>query len=302
VVWARSRGRKTADVAGGAAARTNPSGAGGADASPGAASGATQSLTGPSLQAARLYGDDVRGYDDSTYGEAMADVYDDWYPFADTDAAVAALGRLADGGPVLELGVGTGRLALPLAAEGLIVHGVDASPRMLERLRSKPGGDAVHTHLGDMAADLPAGPFRLAVIAVNTLFNLVTVEAQQRAFDEVAKRLLPGGRFVVEAFVPGDDRARESVTVRSLAADHVVLNVSVSDPVAQTASGHFVELRDGEPVRLRPFHVRYATPDQLDAMAALAGLVLEARWADWSGTAFTVDSPQHISVYARPVT
>lgn len=234
------------------------------------------------------------------YGDAMADVYDDWYAFADTDATVTRLAGLAGGGPVLELGVGTGRLALPLAALGLEVHGLDGSARMLERLRAKPGSERLHLHEGDMAGPLPLGPFRLVVVAVNTLFNLPSAADQQRAFTAVAGVLAPGGVFVVEAFVPADGGPRSSVTVRSVGPDHVVLFASTSDPVAQTATGHFVELRDGEPVRLRPSFVRYAGPGELDAMAAAAGLVLAERHAGWSGQAFDADSAEHVSVYRRP--
>lgn len=242
----------------------------------------------------------MRGYDEASYGEGMADVYDEWYEFPDTSATVARLVALAGGGRVLELGAGTGRLALPLAAAGLEVHALDASPRMLDRLRTKPGGETVHVHLGGMAGDLPPGPFDLVFVAVNTLFNVVTEEEQRRLFVSVAGRLAPGGRFVVEAFVPADDGGRESVSVRSMGPDHVVLTIAVSDPVRQTAAGHFVELRDGEPVRLRPYQVRYATPPQLDAMAAAAGLHVEARHAGWRGEPFTTDSPNRVTTYRHP--
>ena len=145
---------------------------------------------------------------------------------------MARLAVLAGAGPVLELGVGTGRLALPLAATGLEVHGIDTSPSMLDRLRAKgeatgPGPGRVEGLLGDMASDLPAGPFRLVFAAYNTLFNLRTLAEQEACFRAVAARLAPAGRFVVEAFVPDDPpRSGTSVDVRELAVDRVVLAVA----------------------------------------------------------------------------
>jgi SAM-dependent methyltransferase len=243
----------------------------------------------------------VRGYEASSYGDGIADVYDEWYPSDDATAgAVDRLTELAGAGPVLELGVGTGRLAIPLAARGIEVHGVDASPAMVERLGSKPGGDRVHLVTGDMVDALPAGPFSLVFVAINTFFNLVTQEAQQRCFDAVAERLEPGGRFALEVFVPADPpREGGFVDVRSIEAARVVLTVSQSDPATQVTTGQFVDLVHGEPVRLRPFQIRWATPAQLDAMAAAAGLELEQRTAGWLGEPFGPDSAVHLSIYRR---
>jgi SAM-dependent methyltransferase len=246
----------------------------------------------------------VQGYGPASYGDGMADVYDQWYPgTADTGHAVERLADLAAGGPVLELGVGTGRLALPLAARGFEVHGVDASDAMLQRLRSKDPASAVRAVVADMGvpSGWPPGPFALVVVAVNTLFNVTTAAGQAACLTGAAERLVPGGRLVVEAFVPADSRpAGPALSVRTVAHDAVVLLASSTDPVAQEVVGHFVELRDGEPVRLRPWHVRWATPTQLDDLAAAAGLVLEHRWAGWRGEPFGPDSPTHVSVYRRP--
>jgi SAM-dependent methyltransferase len=241
----------------------------------------------------------VRDYDAATYGDGMADVYDDWYADLEVDEPVAALAALAGDGPVLELGVGTGRLALPLAARGLSVAGVDASPAMLTALRNKPGGDAVTAVLGDMAGVDPPGPFTLVYAAVNTFFNLVDDGAQQQCLTAAAARLVPGGRVVLEAFVPDPDGHGDAVRVRSMSAARVVLAVTVTDVARQTASGQFVELVHGGPVRLRPWSIRWSTPAQLDAMAAVAGLELEHRWADWAGAEFTADSARHVSVWRR---
>lgn len=241
----------------------------------------------------------MRGYGASSYGDGFADVYDDWYRgISDVGATVGTLAELADGGPVLELGVGTGRLAIPLAAAGVEVTGVDASDAMLARLASKDGAGRVTVARGDMVDDLPAGPFALAFVAYNTLFNLVTAERQQECFRAVAARLRPGGRFVVEAFVPTPQPGPE-VAVRSLESDRVVLSVSVRDDANQRAEGHFVELTESGGVRLRPWSIRYAPPAELDRMAVDAGLELQERWEDFARNAFTSDSDRHVSVYRR---
>ena len=250
----------------------------------------------------------VHGYHDASYGEAFADVYDDWYgPGSDLgDPAVAArfLAPLAAGGRALELGVGTGRLALPLADMGVEVHGVDSSAAMLARLAAKPGGAAVHTAVADMVDGLPAGPFALVFVAYNTLFNLPTEERQQECFRQVAARLASaGGAFVVEAFVPavGDASADapSGVSVRSMTATQVVLSVHRSDAGGQRAEGQYVQFTEAGGVRLRPWSIRWATVAQLDEMAASAGLHVAERWADYERTPFGPDSPRHVTVYRR---
>ncbi|MEO1055556.1 MAG: class I SAM-dependent methyltransferase [Actinomycetota bacterium] len=236
------------------------------------------------------------------YGEAFADVYDEWYhDVSDVEATVAFLDALRTGNDeLLELGVGTGRLAIPLAATGFAVTGVDASTAMLERLRLADTHGTVSVVCGDMVDDLPSGPFHVALIAFNTLFNLLTATRQQQLFTAVASRLHPEGRFVVEAFVPDTDHyAGERVDVRSMDPGRVVLSVSRHNNDTQRADGQFVELIDGAPVQLRPWSIRWATPAQLDDMAAAAGMRLEQRVADMHGSTFDDDSPAHVSVY-RP--
>ncbi|HMJ77225.1 MAG TPA: class I SAM-dependent methyltransferase [Iamia sp.] len=246
----------------------------------------------------------MEGYDAATYGDRFADVYDDWYddPPA-TEATVAALVEWAraaasDGTPsVLELGVGTGRLALPLASAGLAVTGLDASTAMLEQLAAKPGGDGITTVVGDMAGPLPDGPFDLVVVARNTFFNLTTETAQRACLAEVARVLAPAGRLVVEAFVPTDDDGpTSSVEVRRITADRVLLFVDRHDPAAGEAWSSFVDI-SSDGIRLRPCHVRYLRPVDLDALAAACGLVLDQRVEDWAGAPFDDDSPHHVSSY-----
>lgn len=244
----------------------------------------------------------MRGYDDSSYGDAFADVYDDWYgeisDVAATTAMLADLAALCGDSRVLELGVGTGRLAIPLAAKGLDVAGIDSSPAMLSRLAAKPGGELVVTLVGDMAEDLPDGPFAVVFVAYNTLFNLPSAERQLACFRAVAARLTRGGTFVVEGFVPDTGTKPESqVSVRSVTADRVVLSVSTSDPADQRAEGQYVDITESDGVRLRPWSIRWATPEQLDAMAAAAGLTLVERWETFAGSPFGPDSPRHVSLY-----
>jgi SAM-dependent methyltransferase len=242
----------------------------------------------------------VRGYDSSTYGEAMADVYDDWYGDEADPATVAALVELAGPGPVLELGVGTGRVAIPLTQAGLAVDGIDSSPAMLQRLRAKPGGDRVAATCGDMAGADPPGPYTLVFATSNTFFNLRDHDHQARCVANVAARLLPGGRFVIEAFVP-DDRppAGHQLDVRTITADRVVLSASTTDVLAQVACGQHIEITERGGVRLRPWRIRWATPPQLDDLAGRAGLTLEHRWAGWSSETFAAESTNHVSVYLR---
>ncbi len=245
----------------------------------------------------------MRGYDHRSYGEGFADVYDEWYAdVTDVDATVTRIVDLAGGdGRVLELGVGTGRLAVPMANAGLQVVGIDSSEAMLAKLRERDTAGTVDAILGDIAVELPAGPFDAVLVAYNTIFNLLGEQDQPRLFQHVVERLAPDGVFVVEAFVPHADASDGSseVTVKAMSIDQVVLSVSVNRPDEQLAEGQFVQFSESGGVRLRPWSIRWATPIQLDAMAAEAGLRLDIRLGDMNGTPFTEDSAQHVSIYRR---
>lgn len=249
-------------------------------------------------------------YGPETYGETYADVYDDWYgeggrmalsQVGAPDEVADGIAGLADGGPVLELGVGTGRLALPLADRGLAVTGLDASPAMLEILRTKPGADRLTVVEGDMADPLPDaadGSFAVVLVGFNTFFNLTTAESQASCVAAVTRLLRPGGRFVVEAFVPAPE-AHDGMSVRAIEVDRVLLDVAAIDPDTQVITGQRIEISESGN-RLFPYLLRYATPAQFDDLAAGAGLALEYRWADWSGTAFDEASASHVSAWRKP--
>jgi SAM-dependent methyltransferase len=242
----------------------------------------------------------MEGYGPETYGDRIADVYDALYAGMNTEAAVEAIASLAGDGPLLELGIGTGRLALPLAERGLAVHGVDASEAMVAKLRGKPGGDRISVTMGDFA-DVPVdGTYTLIFIGFNTFFALLSQEDQLRCFANVADRLAAGGLFALEAFVP--DLARydrgQRVNVIRLDPSEVMLDAALHDPVGQRIEAEHVVITE-QGIRLYPVNLRYAFPAELDLMARLAGLELKERWGGWSREPFTADSPRHVSVYGR---
>jgi SAM-dependent methyltransferase len=239
------------------------------------------------------------GFHEASYGDAFADVYDEWYGgISDVEATVQMLAALADGRRVLELGVGTGRLAVPLAAAGVDVTGVDSSAAMLQVLAGK--SSAVTAVQADMVDGLPDGPFGLVFVAYNTFFNLTTAARQQACFDAVAARLAPGGIFVIEAAVPDPQRPPGgTVAVRSIAADRVVLSVDVHVPEEQRVDAQLIELTEAGGVRLRPASIRYAAPAELDAMAAASGFEVAERWEDFAQAPFAADSAQHVTIYLR---
>jgi len=245
---------------------------------------------------------DRHAHDPEAYGRAIAPDYDDLYDDAlDTDTAVDCLAGLAGGGPVLELGIGTGRLALPLVERGLAVHGVDSSPEMVALLRAKPGGADLPVTVGDFADVHLEERFTLVVLAFNTIFALPTQDAQVGCFAAAAEHLRPGGRFVIEAFVPDPTRFSHGGMVRpyAIGSDHVILEVGEIDPAAQRMTTTKVRL-GAEGVRLYPANHRYAWPAELDLMARLAGLRMTQRWAGWDRAPFTATSDHHLTVYERP--
>jgi SAM-dependent methyltransferase len=243
----------------------------------------------------------VDGYDPMTsFGAETAARYDD-EPRGDEEAAAAFLERHARGGPALELAIGTGRVALPLAARGVRVDGIDLSEPMVERLRAKPGGADLAVTIGDFA-DVPVdGAYPLVFLVYNTIFNLLTQDDQVRCFANVARHLADGGVFVVEAMTPGylyGLRDHQYVDAEAVRVDEARLDLGRFDPVTQLLEETHVRLtRDG--IRLAPIVTRYAWPSELDLMARLAGLRLRERWGGWSGEPFDGRSVRHVSVWGR---
>jgi SAM-dependent methyltransferase len=242
----------------------------------------------------------MQGFDPLLSYEDDAATYDD-RPRGDEDAAVAFLAEVANGGPALELAIGTGRIALPLAARGIRVDGIDSSPAMVARLRAKPGGEDLTVTMGDFADVAVDGACRLVYVVYNTLFNLLRQDDQVRCFQNVAAHLLDDGVFVVEAFVPTflhRLQGHQHVDTEELGLDEVWLDVGRHDPVAQTLEESHVRISP-EGVRLNPIVTRYAWPAELDLMARIVGLRLRERRGGWGRAPFTASSPLHVSVYGR---
>ena len=237
---------------------------------------------------------------DSSFGEASAASYDDTLR-GDEAETVDFLADLAQAGPTLELAIGTGRIALPLASRGIAVDGIDLSQAMIARLRAKPGGDRIPVTVGDFAEVGVPGHYRLIYLIFNTLFNLLTQDDQVRCFENVAAHLTEEGVFVVEAFVPGyllRLRDNQYVDAEHIDVDEVRLDVGRHDPVTQMLEESHVSLSPAG-IQLFPIVARYAWPSELDLMARIAGLRLQNRWGGWQHEPFTAASTRHVSVYGR---
>ncbi len=215
------------------------------------------------------------------------------------EATVDFLAELAGSGRALELGIGTGRIAVPLAARGVPVHGIDMSRAMVARLREKPGAERIEAGVGDMAATRVDGEFALVYLVFNTIFNLVTQDGQVACFENAAAHLRSGGRFVIEARVPELQRLPLGQAVLPWRADPAGLSYYVYDVVSQRLSGQHYHLEKGA-IRAAPTEMRYAWPAELDLMARLAGMRLEHRWGGWNREPFTGLSPSHVSIYRKP--
>jgi SAM-dependent methyltransferase len=215
------------------------------------------------------------------------------------DATVDVLAELAGDGRALELGIGTGRIALPLARRGVPVHGIDLSRAMVARLRAKPGGDAVNVTIGDFATTSLDGTFSVAYLVFNTIMNLTTQAAQVACFRNVAAHLDPGGCFVIEVMMPELRKLPPGQNVIPFHASSTRWAFDVYDVATQATSSNYVEVVDGRGgYRSIPF--RYVWPAELDLMAELAGLRLRERWDGWTREPFTHESAQHVSVWEKP--
>ena len=236
-------------------------------------------------------------FDPACYGDTWAAIYDEVHAHLDPTAAVDLLAELASTGQALELGIGTGRVAIPLAARGVVVHGIEASQAMLDRLRAKPGGADIRVTLGDFSEVTGEGEYALVYIVFSTLYGLLTQDAQVACVRQAASRLAPGGVFVVEGFVADPTRfdRGQRVQVNRLEQTGVDLLLSRHDPVHQRVASQQVVVGP-QGMRLYPVEVRYVWPSELDLMAQLAGLRLRERWGDWQRGPYT-GSGAHVSIY-----
>jgi len=245
----------------------------------------------------------VEGYESHTYGDAFADVYDDWYrDLSDVSALIELISEFSPGRNLCELGVGTGRLAIPLSSSGFDVTGVDSSAAMLDRLRSADTDSRISVVTGDMVDDMPAGPFDVVLIGFNTLFNLESHARQQECLRKCANALTDGGVVVVEGLAPPsqpDGATVDDVSVKSMTATNVVLSISRHHSADQLVEGQFVEFTEEHGVRLRPWSIRYSSVEQLDEMATASGLSVLARFNDASRAEFDPATGRHLTMYRR---
>jgi SAM-dependent methyltransferase len=241
--------------------------------------------------------------DDGVFNETVAATYDDpldrMFDPAAIKATVDFLAELVGDGRALELGIGTGRIGLPLAARGVAVHGIDLSRAMTDRLRAKPGGEGIGLTIGDFATTRVGGTFRLVYLVYNTIMNLTTQPAQVACFRNVAAQLEPGGRFVIEVGVPDLRRLPPGSRHVVFDASEHHWGVDEYDVLNQGLVSHHFDVR-GEAVTKSSGPFRYVWPSELDLMAQLAGMELHARWAGWKREPFTADSGQHVSVWEKP--
>jgi SAM-dependent methyltransferase len=240
--------------------------------------------------------------DDGYFGEPVAarydDAVDDMLDRAGIDTAVDFLAELAGSGRALELGIGTGRVAVPLAQRGVPVSGIDMSKAMVARLHAKPDGTDIPVTIGDFATARVDGTFSVAYLVFNTISNLTTQAAQVACFRNVAAHLAPGGCFVIEVGVPGLRRLPPGETLRAFHLSETRWGIDEYDVATQGLTSHHFEVVDGRLERLSiPF--RYAWPAELDLMAQLAGMGLRERWAGWKREPFTSESRMHVSVWEK---
>lgn len=240
-------------------------------------------------------------FDPSAYGKHVADDYDELYADLDPTDTVDALVALADGGRVLELGIGTGRVALPLLERGVQVAGIEGSPDMARQLAAKPRGNEIPVTIGDFSSVQAGQDFAVVALVFNTIYALPSQDAQVAVFRNAALHLRSGGVFAVETWIPDLGAFRNGTAVRpvDIGEGAVVLEVAQIHPADQTMRTHKVSLGGPGGLKVWPAHHRYAWPPELDLMAQLAGMRLVHRWEDWRGTPFTDTSRAHVSVWRK---
>jgi len=239
----------------------------------------------------------MKNYNDETYGKSIAEKYDTW--FSDLDPSmIDHLHEISAGGCALELGIGTGRVAIPLKEKGVEVHGIDASTAMVAKMRLKPNGEDIPVMIQSFAQFKTNIQYDLVYVVFNTFFGLLTQEEQISCFKSVADTLKPGGRFVIEAFVPDLGRfdRGQSARTSNITADHVRLECSLHEAATQTVISQVVTI-GSKSIELYPIKIRYAWPSEIDLMAQLSGMKLISRWSDWKKTVFSSQSGRHVSTF-----
>jgi hypothetical protein len=242
-------------------------------------------------------------HDDGFFDERVAARYDesdaDMFDPTVVGPTVDFLAALAGNGRALELAIGTGRIALPLAARGVEVHGIELSTAMAARLREKPGGNQIPVSIGDLTSARADGSFALAYLVYNTIQNVTTQAGQVACFRNAAAHLDPGGCFVIEVEVPALQRIPAGERFRVFAASNDHWGIDEYDVASQAAFSHHFELIEGR-WELSSMPFRYVWPSELDLMAELAGMTLRERWAGWKREPFTSESEKHVSVWEKP--
>ena len=241
----------------------------------------------------------MRDYEPTTFGDKMAERYDSWFPHVDPHM-IERLSQLSRRGKVLELGIGTGRVALPLRQRGVEMHGVDASPAMVEKMRLKEGGEDIPVKICSFAEFELEDKFTLVFVVFNTFFGLLTQREQVSCFRSVSRVLESEGTFVMEAFVPDLGRFDRGQAVRTgeVSPDYARIECALHDRNEQRVSCQVLEVREGA-VTLQPIKLRYAWPSEIDLMAELSGMRRIERWGGWQKEPFTDGSGAHISVYGK---
>jgi SAM-dependent methyltransferase len=238
-------------------------------------------------------------YTDETYGETIAEIYDQLYSQYDPDA-INTLAELSKGGKALELGIGTGRIAIPLMNSGVTVHGIDISKSMVAKLRAKPGGEKIPVTFGNIADVAVEGKFSLIYVVFNTFFSLLTQEEQVRCFENVTRHLMDDGVFLIEAFVPDLKRFTGGQAIRAVQVGNheAKIDISILQSEKQIISSQHTFIGE-HGTRFYPVKIRYVWPAEMDLMGRISHLHLKERWSDWKKSPFTDESTKHISIYEQ---
>jgi len=242
----------------------------------------------------------MENYNTNTYGDIIADIYDQIHKELDTSSVVKLLLSFK-AKRVLELGVGTGRIAIPLIQSGLEVYGIESSSKMIETLKNKQYGDKISIIFGDMTTSSINKDFPLIFCIFNTIFCLTKQQKQIECFRNVARHLSKDGIFILECAVPdmGGFAGNQNISVSSISTNDVIISTKIHNAASQEVLIQYIVIENSNKIRLIPIKTRYAWPSELDTMAYIAGLKLKHRWGNWQQNTFTASSSYHVSVYEK---